>query len=33
MLMTVYGSKKDKIGGDLESYTVYTLTVITGLTY
>jgi len=33
MLVIVYGSKKDKVGGDLESSSVCTLTIITGLAY
>jgi hypothetical protein len=33
MLVTVYGSKKDKVGGDLELCSVYALTIITGLAY
>jgi len=33
MLVTVYVSKKDKVGGDLELCCVCTLTIITGLAY
>jgi len=33
MLVAVYGSKKDKVGGELELCSLCTLTIITGLAY